>query len=306
MIVHIGFPKTGTSLFQKRIFPHLEGIKYVNYNASKKFFKELIFEDDLYYEGAEKKAESKQFLDPEKPTLFSFEALVGPAFINSGMNRKTVAIRLKELGTEKVIITIRNQYDAIVSLYKQYLQEGGTLNLSDFLRGPKNHYFGTFNLSFLRYYKLLEWYKTIYGEENILVLLYEDLKHNPEKITRDLKTFLNVSDKIEIPAIMENKSLSLPSLKILKVANHFTHNRFRPSSVISPMITTWKIRVFMETILDPFFRRLTKKNLKLSADDRVLITDYYAKSNKKIVDKYMLPLDQYNYPISKSNPSQDW
>ncbi|MEQ9306910.1 MAG: hypothetical protein RJQ14_23545, partial [Marinoscillum sp.] len=239
----------------------------------------------------------KHFLDPEKPTLFSFEGLVGPAFINSGLNRKSIAIRLKELGTEKIIVTIRNQNHAIISLYKQYLQEGGTLNLNDFLRGPKNQYFGVFNLSFLRYDKLLEWYYQIYGEDNVLVLLYENLHHEPSYITHNLKTFLDVSEKIDVPTIQENKSLSLPSLKTLKIANHFTHNRFRPSSVISPRITTWKIRFFLETILDPLFGKLTRRNLKLTQEDRIMIAKYYAKSNKKIVDKYSIPLDKFDYPL---------
>lgn len=123
MIVHIGFPKTGTSLFQKRIYPQLKEINYIDYYTCKKLFKSLVQEDDLYYQPDQTKKSIKTILDPENTNLFSFEALVGPAYLQSGINRKTIATRLKEVGPTRSLslsaINLMKSYPFTSNTYRK-------------------------------------------------------------------------------------------------------------------------------------------------------------------------------------------
>lgn len=298
MIIHVGFPKSGTSYLQRQIYPQISEINYIPHEQCKLIFKELLIENDLHFnQDTTKNAISRHLVD-NKANLFSFESLVGPMFFVSGANRRTIAMRLKELGFKKIIITIRNQYSTIESIYKQYIQQGGVLGFNDFVTGKKKTYFKVFKLNFLNYHSLINLYKQEFGSENVLILLQEELLLQPSSVMSQLTGFLEVRNSIEVQSKKENKSLSLSSLKVLRFLNHFTYSEFRPSNILSDKFTTWKVRVFMQRYLDPYvFSKINSNNSLLTPDIRQILFSYYEKSNKKLQSENNLDLKQYNYPI---------
>ena len=90
--------------------------------------------------------------------LYSNENLIGPLFYMTGVGKTVLAQNLKKIGAKKIIITIRNQFDLLDSIYRQYIMEGGVASF-DFFIGEWRF---SFNLKHLRFYKLIRYYCDLY------------------------------------------------------------------------------------------------------------------------------------------------
>jgi len=122
--VHIGFYKTGTTTLQKQVFPKLKTTEFYGGNEALEFFYDIMFTDDLYY-NKDKHINYFGEFSSHKSVLFSHEALSGFIHFIDITNRSLVAHRLYNIGFSKIIITIRNQFEAIESLYSEYIKIGG-------------------------------------------------------------------------------------------------------------------------------------------------------------------------------------
>ena len=257
MIAHIGFPKTGTTFLQQSVFKHCHKVRYIGYQEAEKMLYPIIFFDDLdFYAENEKNKLDKKYLNEN--ILISYELLTGPVFLRSGINRSIISKRLKKIGTKKIIITIRNQIELIESLYRQYINQGGTLNLSDILlfEGDHPNYSHGILIKMFDYYKLIKLYCHYFGRENILIINQKDLKENPNQAVKKIADFINdvelynsfINDPI---SRKKNKALSYYSILILRFFNRFTSNYFSPKSIFGNFFTTWKIRKVLGEYLDP-------------------------------------------------------
>ncbi|WMN10916.1 hypothetical protein QYS49_36500 [Marivirga salinae] len=232
IIYHIGFPKTGTTYLQNRIFPLLN-LEYFNLEQSASIFSNLIFADDLEFQQPDLKIQNGNNY------LFSHEGLINPLFIYGGINKSKIAKRLYNLsednnGTSKVIISIRKQEDLIRSLYCQYLNQGGTFNFDQFIfsnKGSQN--LTLFNPDYLNYYNIVKCYQDIFGSENVMVLLQEKFIDNEEDLLKSISDFCNVCilEDIQIRNL-QNSSLSRFSYKVLRVSNYFSSSYFIPNGFI--------------------------------------------------------------------------
>jgi len=126
MIIHIGYPKTGTTFLQKNVFPFIKGIEFVTYEECRKIFKSLYSSTSLEFDEAMIKA-----FQIQKGQLYSLERLTGE--MRTGTYNAEIAHGLKKLGFRKVIITIRRQDKIIESIYRQYIQQGGVLKSKNFI-----------------------------------------------------------------------------------------------------------------------------------------------------------------------------
>ncbi|MEP5234103.1 MAG: hypothetical protein ABJQ86_04790, partial [Cyclobacteriaceae bacterium] len=136
-IVHIGYPKTATTFLQWEVFPNLEGVNYVDYRTCEKIFTPLIYLDEFDYDPSYVQEILKTY-GLERTNLFSFEGLVGAPFIYKGLGRSEIPERLRTLGFDKIIITLRDQEDMLDSLYRQYVIQGGVVRFADFIDRKRN------------------------------------------------------------------------------------------------------------------------------------------------------------------------
>lgn len=110
--------KTGTTYLQTQVFPHWPGVYFVQYP---------LLRDIVKYPA-------------EKKILISDEGLSGSyrdSFLSEtrswGEERKICLHNLARLFPEaRILICFRKHFDMILSLYKQYLQEGGVYEFNDF------------------------------------------------------------------------------------------------------------------------------------------------------------------------------
>jgi hypothetical protein len=297
-IIHIGFPKTATTFLQKVILNQLpDQVNYVNNTEAKILFYKIYNNDDCIFDRQDVLATFNSLCDRRSSiNLFSYEFLTGLHHQTGFINRSLIAKRLMELGFQKIIITIRNQFDVLESAYKQYIKDGGVLKFTEFFNLKGKNSQGYFPLHYLdleyyNYFRIIKLYSNLFGFNNICILQYEDLKK--DLFTGKLMNFLSLPDlKMDVENYI-NKSLSKRETQILRIINHFTFNTFRPSHLISEKIST---RFFYRVL--NFLPDLTSgKNRSFVTDEiRSFISSYYKSSNNKLVSEYNLKLDS-SYPL---------
>ena len=233
MIIHIGYPKTGTTFLQKCVFPEIKGITYHDYDECLKLFTPLFTRNTIgwWFSGLYLKGNHE---------LYSLERLSGE--LGTGMFNYEIAGRLHDIGFKKVIICTREKEAWIPSIYKQYIQQGGTLKYKSWLSNER-----FFQDSYADHNLLVSVYKRIFGNKNVLVIKHENLISCPQITVSLIADFCGGSIG-EVNNRVVNKSLSGISIKILRFMNHFTANYYRPTSIFGRHFTTWKIRSFLQFI----------------------------------------------------------
>lgn len=293
MIVHIGFPKTGTTFLQKSVFVHCKNFIFLDYHSVDKFLYRTIFFDELDFD-IKKEYKRLHNLFPGDNLLISYELLIGPVFLRSGVNRSLISGRLKKLGAKKVIISVRNQVDLIESLYRQYVNQGGTLKPSEVLvyEGDYPKYTHGILIKMFDYYKLIKLYQDNFGKENVLVFQQEQLKKNKLDTIKRIADFIGDNEMYQgfynaKSTTDKNKGLSYYSVKILRFFNRFTSNFFSPKSFFGNFFTSWKIRILLGKYLDPLFlsRLSNKRNFIKGTPHQQKITSYFRETNKMILDE---------------------
>lgn len=283
-IVHVGFPKTATTFLQWEIFPKLEGINYVDYRDCGKIFPPLIYLDDLDYNSTEVAQTLKTYKKGDS-NLFSFESLAGAPFIFKGLGRSKIPQRLKNLGFDKAVITIRDQVDILDSLYRQYVIQGGVMRCKDFLNRDNKWslYVRVFNPDYLKYDSLISKYQEVFGVENVLVLTNESLKSNQDNYLGELQKFIGYNLSKSSNHRKANQSLSNLSIAALRIVNHFIFTSQKPNNLLWGKISTKYVSKIFIAILEPyFFRFFSRKRSFLTSDDKQYFKTFYKESNDKL------------------------
>lgn len=285
-VVHVGYPKTGTTFLQWNIFPQLKSWNFIDYHQSHATFMDLVYLDRLDYEEKLVRKRLLRVLKANTNNIASYEALTGAPFTFKGANRSEIPLRLKSLGFDKVIITIRNQTDILDSLYRQYVVQGGVMKFNDFLNLDLrwDPYIRAFNLDYLKYDRLVQCYHEVFGKDNVLVLSQEWMKHNPGLFSEKLEAVLG--EKLSFEASKEaNKALTNFSIGLLRRINHFTFNSQKPNQLISNAISTKTIWKLFAVVLDPYcIRFFSRRKSYLKGSAKEYIQHYYSQSNEKLAE----------------------
>jgi hypothetical protein len=287
-VVHIGFPKTGTTFLQEVVFPMLsKDFLYFDRIASAPFFAPVIDRDDTIFDvGALQRAIQRAW-GGEGNVLSSYEPLTGLHYRSGFVNRTLIATRLKALGFERVIITIRNQFDALESAYKQYVRSGGVLKFDDYVTfdedRPRYLYPEYFD-----YCAIARLYAEKFGGSNVLILQYERL--HERSFVDELARFLAVTPfEVDFGSLI-NPSLSYEKTRILRVVNHLTYSGYQPSHLISRRIST---SLFCRQLARLPFLNGGKSFLTLQK--RAVIAAFYQRSNQELREQAKIALTS-DYP----------
>ena len=229
ILLHIGMPRTASTLFQKEVFPHLEGFDYwgVDKTQYSTAFQKLLYRDDSLYNAFE--IQEKLNFPITKNLMVSNELFVGQSLFLNSTNRSRNAHRLKQLfPNAEIVLFLRNQPDLLESLYSIGIYAGETKKPDTFIRfdddqsDPGDPLYSTFaameqteQYYFTSIYRL---YRSKF--ERVHVFLYEDFKSDPEKFIEKFCKELRVKPKIEVNfGKRENSSLSSRQLEYLRKTN---------------------------------------------------------------------------------------
>ncbi len=319
--IHIGLSKTATTSLQNRFFPGHPEIEYLGkYNPGAlhvrpKFYNDAatkIFEHiqrrpiDVEEAGALRRLLNEKILphlDLDKLLVISSEG------ISSGLmaSRMRRANNFKSIfGDCKILIVLREPLDLMESLYFQKLKESVLrkrgLWSRDNIYFSIEEWFGRFwknelagPLWHLDYYHTIKAYAEIFGDENVGVFLYEQLKENPSGFLRGICSFAGISADASVD-ILGSRQHNVRWNK-----EHLNRLREIQSSFIHSLIFRFYSRDGRKSALGLVDTENLTNSKKAEAEIpdcwKTRICEYVSPGNRILRDRWNLPLDKYNYPL---------
>lgn len=215
IILHVGYPKTGTTTLQEHVFPRLPGVRYLG-----KYIPGYSYEDPAWYGVLERAYRDlicqwdpeplRQLVNACRETpdtvLLSSEAFVHPIATDPTI----VAQRLHSIAPDATILfTIRSQPKILESFYRNHGAFGAFLYLaktendsftlplspddwlSHNLNAPNKNLLGI-----LDFHRVIGSWVELFGDSNVKVLVFEDLVSNCSLFCRDLADIFHVSPEV--------------------------------------------------------------------------------------------------------------
>lgn len=211
--LHIGLHKTGTTFLQLSVFPYIEGV------TSFSHFNHIT---DLAKKNNHK-------------LLISNEGFCGNPWKGNYYNEfEQQVINLKQLFPESaVIIGFREQLPIITSLYKQFIQRGGTREV-DYLYNKENT--GVLKHQDFLYVKKIEFLKQHFDQ--LFFYTQENLKKDPQTFIRQFCNFLGVPQNKVLTHLKTSEVnvgvKSINQVNILRTANLWSHRLSKIHPILSP------------------------------------------------------------------------
>jgi hypothetical protein len=242
-VVHIGYPKAGSSFLQSYIFPKLKNYEVINFTTGKKFTHYLM-NAGMFFDPAKALALIKTNSDN---VILTDEVLVGNPIKGIGINDETVPIKLKKCGFNKVIIISRRDSEKWQkSLYNEFLKLGGKLSYNDWVKNPSRHdsEYTWYNPGMIEHcQEYCNYFAAIFGKENVLNLQLEDLKTDQDLFIKSILDFLGTEGNFD-DITPRNESMPSGVQYVVRILNNFASSRMSPSSNFRWFTTSRVIRFF--------------------------------------------------------------
>jgi hypothetical protein len=223
--IHVGFRKTATTWLQEHIFSNHPKINYLG-KTSENYPPWLIrwhYLDDYAYEQEKPDIEKtiKGLLEKDRLNLISSEAFTNTGVIYSQARRiHGISPRAK------IIITIRNPIDMIISHYKNDVNDGiYILGLEEYLDWKRTPYDlikrRPIYLPDFFFDETMDIYTKLFGKRNVCILRYEEMLSSSTSYFHILGEFLQVqfTDPVEKLKMKVNEGVKEYLIKEIIVKN---------------------------------------------------------------------------------------
>ena len=273
IILHVGYPKTGTTSLQNGLFLNLKnGINYLGIaKAPFSDYHHLLrrtLQPWILNAGQEGITELNTLLTNRiKPGI---NLLSEEGFINS-QNKPGPPIEPNEIkkilvskcDSIEIVIVLRNQAELIYAIYAngglidKYGNILNTNNYIDMCLNDRNY------RSFFNYANIIKKYKIIFGDENVHVLFFEDFLYNKNQYFNKWSKILSIPEETLLEIIgdqhLHKKQKTSDGSYIFKMTSE--PNKLTKLIKSIPMI---------QNIFSKFsIFKIIKKNISLLADKRV-------------------------------------
>ncbi len=239
--LHIGYQKTATTWLQTDIIPALPDVAPLAKPALiDRGYRDVLDRicsdrDGTFDAGALRdrigRIHESNGLTDHRKRLICYEHLCGELF--SGWDTIRVLDRARNVfGPTKIIATIREQKSMVESLYRYYLQCGGSLDLADFLFRPSspavsNSGVPGWQIKF-SYDRVMTYCQSLFGEENVRFLPFEWIRKDTCRFLKAYFGFFGV----DVPASLadrdqaRNEAMSFYGSSALRVLNQYRSTKY--------------------------------------------------------------------------------
>ena len=305
-IVHVGFPKTASTWFQKAFYPHVRSPRYVD---REKVFSALIEPNALTFDPAE--AVATLGLEIGEAGILSEECLCG--YLHNGgidgMVTREFARRIKAAFPDaRIVIFLRSQPGMIVAAYQQYLRSGGTCSAHRFLF-PKEHLKRPeavtykqprFDLDYFLYSRAIRLYEELFGADKVHVFLFEDFRRDGMQFLHEYAHALDLDvdwDLVCLKPRLESYGSGLTGLA--RALNLFTARSVLDKHYIVNLPGWYRPRrKILETLnRTGLFGRPPSLGRLIGRDAARAVEARYAPDNAAIALGRDLPLRDRGYPM---------
>ena len=201
-LIHIGYHKTGSTWLQKEIFDNPDfGFAALEDSSNKssiiktKSLSPVIYKrHDLDFDANDIQSyiDQNSYIKDHSYPVISDERLSGsPHF--GGRDNAMIAKRISQIFPHsKILICVREQRAAILSCYYQYLKRGGGKSLRHYMCEHDDPRGNFFDQRHFHYDRLIAHYISLFGDKNVCVLAYEDLRDNPHGFVKTILDFCDL------------------------------------------------------------------------------------------------------------------
>ncbi len=300
--IHPGYPKTATSLIQRKFFSTHPKINNLGKKQSindmdenlLNVFRQIMFEKEIDENGfmkIKKVIDSIKY-DSEKINLISFETFTQANF---EVSVEKIFKRIKKIFYEcnyhiKILVTIRSQLTMIPSHYantsKVYKSE--TKRWESF----KNFINDLQNIDQIeekrllvaydrfKYFKLLKTLTEIFSESNVKFFLYEDLLKNQKNFFDDLAQFFKIQNHLSTNVLKPINVTRKKNGELKRINKyHFKNFKFVPKFLkdLKPSHKEFLRKFFANFFLDLIY---FFDPIKLNDDQKKIVLNYYKDDNE--------------------------
>jgi len=322
IVIHVGYPKSGTTTLQKHFFPNVENYKFIGRFKSEEFmdryklissdsFNRLVFEDYIRFDS--KKIRDSILNNDNNSFIISEENFIAISFreklIKGEMVMPDFALSAKKLRdifdadkfNVKIFFTIRRQEDLIPSLYAQsyagyYAKSSKYDSFSKYFSFFESNNRNELN-KLLDYNFVVNEYMKIFGRENVKVYLSEEFFVNPKVFyTRLIDDFgfeidFNQLDlKAKENVRFEDGYRKTDNITLAKWLSYFKARYFPQLKINTPRL----FRKYLDRVVVKDNDSVSK-TVVLDSKQKEKIREKYLESNTKISTSLKLPLNEYGY-----------
>ena len=297
-IVHVGYHKTASTWLQRCVFPRLAGVRYGDPRV-RHLLANLANAPNEAFFASELGSVLRQSerLDGE-PVLLSDEGISGSLWEGYGTGPRNAERLSRVLPAGRILVLVRRQDHMLRSIHGQYVNEGGTRSLSDFLSGRQIEG-SRLSLQHLEYDRLVRRYIELFGRDQVRVMPYEHLRARPVRFLHELCEFLGATPTGRVSATRHNRSLSPPSLWLLRSWNRcFRVSRFNQDPLVRALPGGRRMRNLLQRRVDPIVRNVIGRGISRE-DDATLagIAAGFSDSNRRLQQFCAYPLMKWGYPL---------
>ena len=312
-MVHIGYPKTGTTWMQECVLNN-QALGFASRFTKKQLLEWLVFPHPLDFDAKECRGRFEQTLTELQRAglipVISRERLSGCPY-SGGYDSREIAERLKSVFPEaKVLMVIREQKRMILSTYKQYVKIGGACSVADYLRPATSlgRRIPLFDFDHFKYHRLINCYIDLFGRANVLALPYELFAVAPEDFVRHILLFCELESKLggldDLPYERKlNEAFSASSTLLKRRLNGLIvgDSEVQPWTLL-PVAANARVRAVMRRVghaMPRAFESNCDRRLQRQIAD--LVEDRYRESNLETARLLNTDLAQYGYDVESES-----
>lgn len=258
IIIHIGLHKTGTSFLQKQLYPLYNSIQTVKGTHQLRSFwdnnknNKLLLISDEYISG---RLFSGSYLDD---------------FLN---NIETI----KEIfGNAKIIVGFRKHSSFLVSVYKEFINEGGFYDFNHLFNFNDTGLIKSDELFFKQRLDILR-----NNFEQVFVYSQEDLRNRLDDFVNSFSKFIGTNELIDKEKLsaLKNKnvgiigSFQLETLRKINKINDFTNRKLHFPNMYSRFFK--RIRITPRDFMQNYLKFVPSKPFKINKNIIDQISEFY-------------------------------